>query len=125
MIKKNSKPTLTLNREIVVPYTRTGSYMKGQRILHPFLGMGTVIYVRSEKVVILLDADKGKKGRRFLSAKLSLSQRRLANGMEANNSLPAFPIVQGNEAALRLEETRCSTVIIDLADAYDDLDEAV
>lgn len=102
MPRKNTPLPTTHDHEHVVPYTRSGRYLKGQRVLHPRFGLGSVIKVKTGKVIILFDdlqeqscrpgREKGE--RIFLSAKLNLAQRRSANGMDENASLPAYEIVQ-------------------------------
>jgi hypothetical protein len=124
MPKKSSSPARTFDREHVIPYRRSGSYIMGQRVEHNQFGLGTVIRVRHEKVVILFDADgKDGKARRFLSAKLNLAQRRLANGLDVDQSLPAFPILQDVPAIPTPEDGREISLDIDPEEAYDDMDE--
>lgn len=124
MPKKSPSPARTFDREHVIPYSRSGYYTLGQRVEHKLFGLGTVIKVRREKVVILFDADgKGGKARRFLSAKLNLTQRRLANGLDVHQSLPAFPIPQDVAVILDPEDAREISLDIDPEESYDDMDE--
>jgi len=89
------KHTHSSNPRGEVPYTQNGVYHKGQRVLHPKFGWGTVVKVRWGKVVMLLDADVHvgddqeqlkKKERIFLAAKLDLMARRRANGVKEGES---------------------------------------
>ncbi|WP_026853507.1 hypothetical protein [Geothrix fermentans] len=121
--------TPTHDRVFAVPYRRTGSYIKGQRVAHPRFGLGTVIRVKTGKVIILFDDPQERpdrpgreKGERvFLAAKLSLSQRRIANKMGLNESLPAYDI--GLDEASEEEEVQEVPEHGDPAEAYDDVDE--
>ncbi len=124
-----SNPTPTHDREHAVPYRRTGSYIKGQRVAHPRFGLGTVIKVKTGKVIILfddpqerLDRPGRKKGERvFLAAKLSLSKRRIANGMGTDESLPTFEI--GPDGSHEEEMVLEVPEFENPAEAYDDVDE--
>ncbi len=72
-------------------FTQDGIYKKGQRLIHPKLGLGTVVKVRWGKVVMLMDADvhieddavqRKSKRRVFLAAKLDVVARPRANGLK-------------------------------------------